>query len=285
MSALLLKQLSRVPMGVLYGLAYVVYLLLYRVFRLRRSVVEQNLTRAFPEAADDDIALLSRRFYRNYADVLVEMIKSLQMDATELDRRVRLVGADAIKETVACGQSVLVTVAHQSNIEWLLLSLAIKLGLPVAAIYRPISDPGVEAVMRRAYTRFGGELIPDREVIKELMRGRDHARVITIAPDQSPNRGDDTYWTRFLGQETGFFSAPDTIAKFLRLPVFFARMRRVARGQYEVELVPIATPPYVARDTAIVDAYVREVEAQIRAAPADWLWMHRRWKHGRPLYS
>ena len=73
----LLTLLSRLPLGALYVLAYLLYLGLYRVVGLRRHVVVGNLESSFPKLSARAVNDIARRFYRNYADVSVEMIKSL----------------------------------------------------------------------------------------------------------------------------------------------------------------------------------------------------------------
>ena len=35
-------------------------------------------------------------------------------------------------------------------------------------------------------------------------------------------------------------------------------------------------------DTGVVERYARALEGEIRRSPADWLWVHRKWKYGRP---
>ena len=32
----------------------------------------------------------------------------------------------------------------------------------------------------------------------------------------------------------------------------------------------------------IVEAYARKLEEEIRASPADWLWVHNKWKYPKP---
>ena len=32
----------------------------------------------------------------------------------------------------------------------------------------------------------------------------------------------------------------------------------------------------------IIEAYARKLEAEIRASPPDWLWVHHKWKYPRP---
>ena len=38
-------------------------------------------------------------------------------------------------------------------------------------------------------------------------------------------------------------------------------------------------------DHRIVETYARLLEAEIRESPADWLWIHRKWKYRKPLYE
>jgi len=282
---LIARLLSTLPLAALYRLAGPVYFLAYRVFRVRRGVVEANLARAFPGKSDAEIAALSRRVYRSYADVLVEMLRSLRISERELAERIRFEGDDVLEAELRAGRPVLVTLAHQCNLEWMLLAACLRFGYPLEAVYRPLTDPGMEAVMTEAYTRFGGRLIDDRSVIKSIMARRSEPRIVTLAGDQAPNVKDDIYWTRFLNQETGFFLSPEVIARFTNYPVFFAGMRRNNRGRYTVAFSKIAEPPYKGRERVVMPEYVRAVEEQILAAPEDWLWMHRRWKRQRSMYE
>lgn len=279
------RILSTLPLAALYRLAGLIHFLVYRVFRIRRDVVDANLAQAFPERSDAERAALSERVYRNYADVLVEMLYSLRMSERELLGRVRFEGDGLIEDELRAGRPVLVTLAHHCNLEWMLLAACLRFDHPLEAVYRPLTNPGMEAVMTEAYTRFGGRLIDDRSVIKSIMERRAEPRIVALASDQAPNVKDDIYWTRFLGRETGFFMSPEVIARFTSYPVYFAAMRRNGRGRYTVSFSRIAEPPYKGREQVVMPAYVRAVEEQILAAPADWLWMHRRWKRQRSMYQ
>ncbi len=279
-----LKLLSRLPLPVLYGLAPLLRAGVYRFAPSRRTIVVDNLRRAFPEheAAADS---LIRQTYRNYADVAVEMLKSLTMKPADLTQRVRIEGTDLIDRCLGRGEAVLVTMAHQCNIEWLLLTLCLQFEHPVEAIYRPLSDPRLEALMSSIYVRFGGTLIDDRNVVKEVMRRRAVPRLVAIAADQAPNWHDETYWTEFLNQDTGFYYAPETLARFANFPVVFIGMQRIERGRYQARVQLLGEPPYRESGHALLDRYIRAVETQIRAHPSDWFWFHNRWKRKRSLYG
>jgi len=281
----LLALFSRLPLPVLYGFGYLAYLLVYKVLGVRKDVVTGNLKSAFPGKDSGEIDVLAKRFYRNYCDVLMEMIKSMTMSRDDLLDRVRFDGLDLLEETLARGQPVLVTLAHYGNIEWLLLALCCRLNYPIEAVYRPVSSAWVEEVTTATYTRFGGVLIDDRSVVREIMQRRTVPRAVAIVSDQAPNIDDHSVWVTFLNQETAFYLAPDTIARFANYPVFYIGMRRLSRGRYMAGLECMAEPPYTGRDQVVVKAYIECVENQILDRPEDWLWMHKRWKRKKPVYT
>jgi KDO2-lipid IV(A) lauroyltransferase len=285
MLAATLKLLSRLPLSALYGFSPLIEFVLYRVVPSRRAIVLGNLNKAFPELEAHAAERLAHQIYRNYADVAMEMIKSLTITASDLDRRITISGGDTIDHYLRQDQPVLVTVAHQCNIHWLLLAMNSKFDHPLEAVYRPLSNRSLDTLMSKIYRRFGGRLIPDRSVVSEVMQRRGEPRLVSIAPDQAPNWQDETYWTTFLNQETGFFQAPEILAKFANYPVVFVGMSRIKRGYYQADIQLLAAPPYRKDDHAITEGYVHAVEAQIKSHPADWFWFHNRWKRKRPLYG
>lgn len=281
----LLTLISRLPLSILYCFGYAFYILLYRVIGVRRHIILNNLSNSFPHLDSSVIERLAARFFRNYTDVVMEMIKSISINRQDLCERVRFSNLEEIEHELERGQPVLVTIAHHGNIEWLLLALCCQLRHPMEAIYRPVANPSVEKIMTTAYTRFGGVLIDDRSVIKEIMARKNEPRVVAIASDQAPNINDQKVWVDFLNQETAFFLAPDTIARFVNYPVYFLTMSRLSRGRYEAVFKRIAQPPYVGKDQTILKAYITAVEKQIVEYPEDWLWIHNRWKRQKSVYE
>lgn len=281
---LVVRGLASLPLPVLYRMAWLIYLLVYRVLRVRRKVTESNLARSFPGRTEAEIATLARRSYRRYADVLVEMLYASRMSAEEMRDRVVIEGGDLVEAELNAGRPVLVVLGHQCNIGWMLLSACLRFEHPVDSVYRPLANPTMEKLTADMYTRFGARLVDDRSVIRTILKRRSVPRLVTMVCDQAPNVRDDTYWTRFLNQETGLHLAPGIIARFTEYPVYFAGMHRRARGEYTVAFRKIAEPPY-GDSQDIMPAYVEALESQILAAPEDWFWMHRRWKRPRSMYK
>jgi len=279
------RLLSRIPLGGLYGVAGVLGWLAYHVYPYRERVVRENLAKAFPQFDEAQLRGVIRRYYLGFAQMLVEIIKSVSMSADEIRRRVRIVNLEAPRALLAQGQPVLLVAAHQCNWEWMLLALSLELGYPLDAAYKPLVDNWAEREMKKVRTRFGSRLVPAKELLPDILKRRDVVRAVAMVADQEPTTSEHKYWTRFLGRDTAFYMGPEEIARVTRFPVFFIAMRRRARGCYEMEFQPLAAAGQRLPSGALTEGYARLVEGQIHAAPPDWPWSHKRWKLKRPLYQ
>jgi KDO2-lipid IV(A) lauroyltransferase len=58
-------------------------------------------------------------------------------------------------------------------------------------------------------------------------------------------------------------------------------MRRVRRGHYIAECLPLVQGSEALQPGEFTERYARLVEMDVLAAPSEWTWGHRRWKHTR----
>jgi KDO2-lipid IV(A) lauroyltransferase len=279
------RLLSRLPFGALYGVAGVLAWLTFRLFPYREHVVRENLGRAFPDFDEARLRDVIRRYYLGFAQMLIEIIKSVSLPPQEIVRRVRMVNLAAPRALLARGQSVLLVAAHQCNWEWMLLALSLELGYPVDAAYKPLVDNWAEREMKKLRTRFGSRLVPAKELLADIIKRHGVVRAIAMVADQEPTTSEHKHWTRFLNRDTAFYMGAEEIARVTRYPVFFIAMRRTGRGFYEMEFVPLATGKETLPSGQLTERYARLVEQQIHAAPPDWPWSHKRWKLKRSLYQ
>lgn len=257
----------------------------WKVIPYRRHVVLANLTASFPEWDDATRERVIRDYYRGFADMLVEVMRSLRLTPAELARRVALTNPGLVRDEVAKGKPVLLVAAHQANWEWMLLGLSTQLGLPVDAAYKPLVDNWAEIEMRKLRGRFGARLIPAQELLGDIIRQRHAPRAIAMVADQEPVTSERKQWVKFLNRDTAFFLGPEEITRATKYASFFLRLERVSRGHYEVTFVPLAAAGETLASGEFTGRYARLVEEQIREAPADWPWSHKRWKLKKPLYG
>lgn len=282
----LLTSLTRVPLGLLYGIGWVVDLIIYHLLRWRRDQVEGDVAKAFPDKPADERAAIVRASYRNLAEIVMETFWGFGASADELRRRVVFENPEVVDRCAAAKQSVVLLTPHFCNWEWLLLAGGATFGLPIDAVYQTVRLRSVDAFLRDARSRFGGRPFPREDFVYELMARAGTPRAYGLIADQTPPPSQRKHWTRMLNRDTAFFVGAESITKFLDATVLYVDMRRVRKGHYAVRFTVLAEPPYESEvgpdESPIMEAFARQLERAVIERPAQWLWVQKRWKYPKP---
>ena len=282
---IVLNLLARLPFFALYRLSDFLFIIIAYILRYRRRVVLDNLRHAFPTLSDRQIQRLSRDFYRNFCDVLVETIKLPRIAAGEMAKRVVVVNGDLVRTYLSQGQTVLGAGGHQCNWEWVPAATLVT-GIPVDSVYKPLHNATWERIMQQIRGTFGAYLVPMNRLPREMISRRHLPRIIALVADQMPNIPEAAYWTPFLNRNTPFFPGTERLARSQHLPVFYLDMVRVRRGYYTATFSLLAAPPYTDLPHGeILERYRDRLTESILNQPGNWLWSHKRWKHQREKYA
>jgi len=255
----------------------------YYLLRWRRRLAADNIARAFPELSVEARAAILKQSYRNLADLMAEIIWSYGATPEQIRERVTVENPEVVLERTRAGQSILLMTAHFCNWEWQVLTGNTWLDEPMFPVYKPQRVAAIDRFLVEARSRFGGTPIPHTALTRELLHRRSETHVYALVADQTPTHDELKYWTTFLHQDSAFFVGADAIARILKAAVVFVSMQRVRRGHYSMRVSVIAEPPYErGADRQVIERYVRALEAEIRSSPADWLWIHRKWKYPKP---
>src|SRR6185312_2868663 len=280
-----LRLLSFLPLSILYGLSDFLCFVLSKIIGYRKKVIISNLKHSFPDKSDKEIHAITRDFYRNLSDIIVESIKIRTLSLKNLEKRVK-VNAELPNNYFGENKSIIVLTGHLANWEWLLLACCTvtkKYNSTLLAVYRPLHNKAFDKLMLKLRTKFGAVAVAERQVLREITVRKNETKGLAMVADQTPG-GDIRYWTNFLHQETGFFTGAEKLARLTEMPVLFAKMKRVKRGYYEVDFELIDEPPYAEEEeNAIIEKFSKKLEAAIIQNPSQWLWSHRRWKHKRKV--
>ena len=285
-----LLAVAYLPLPLLYGFARFLYWLLAHVTHYRRRVVLDNLRHAFPEKTEADIQRISQQFYWHFAQVLVEILKMASISAAELSRRLRFTNPELLGGYLVQQRQVLVLGSHMGNWEWILGGAAQVFPGQMTGVYKPLNNKFFEYFTLRLRTRLGAGAVPMSGTLRHLVRYRGQGQEISLLIDQAAGADDRPYWTTFLNREAGFYTSTERLATQFDCAVLYVGIRRVRRGYYEAYFVQLpqgeeitrgANSPDEAQRLPATEAFVRQLEADIRASPEQYLWTHRRWKHKR----
>lgn len=280
-SAPWLRALASLPFGVLYGVAAGLAFLMRYVVRFRVAVARDNLRRCFPERSEREIDALLGAYYRQLGQVAVEFFKLASMTAEQLRSRIKVLNFERVRAETSAGRSVLLLAAHHCNWEWALQGTTLQLDVPLDAAYKPLHGAAADRELRKLRCRFGARLIAAKRLVREVARRRNELHAVALMADQMPASSGGRQWLTFLGRETAFYPGPGEIARLTGYAAFFVAMRRTGRGRYELDYQPISAAHERLDPEVFTARYAHAVEQQIRAQPADWTWIHRRWKTAR----
>lgn len=260
---------------------------MYYIVGYRKKVILENLRNSFPNKSDQEINALRKKFYRRFADFIVETLKGLTMSEAEINKRIRIKNPEVLTPYVEQNKSILFLITHQFNWEWAMLACSLQLPIQIDGIYKRLTNDKMEALMLQARSRFGAHLIEKDNSLMEIMKRGKILKGTAINADQLPVQSSpaEKYWTTFLHQDTAFFLGGERIAKMLKLPVFFMGIRSPKRGYYEIEFTELAQPPHAKDSHEIMKNYVATTEKLINSEPEGWLWSHRRWKYKKSVYA
>lgn len=281
----LVSLFSLLPVWYIHLLASLMAFVLQYLVRYRLRVVKQQIRDCFPEKSEQEMARITRAFYRNLADITLESLKGYRLSPKGISARLVVTNPELLEQARGKYKSVLLMAAHHGNWEWMLQGMSRQLSFPIDCVYKPLSNKSMDQVMRHIRSRFGGEPIPKNDFLMTVMKRRAAFRGYAMNADQLPLISNEKHWTTFLGRDTAFQIGAETIARLTKYPAYFLEIVRKRRGYYAVTVHQMTEAPYPKEEWKLTEAYAAAVEKMVRENPQDWLWSHKRWKYPKPLYS
>lgn len=254
-----------------------------KLVRYRVNVVQANLRAAFPEKSQAEIEDITKKFYLNLCDVIVEIVKQMSISRAALKKRIRHMNPEVFPEMVAHGGGGIAVFAHYANWEWLGAGMGFQLPFKSVGVYKTQSSEIFDKLMLHIRTRLGNELITMEQTFRESLVRLKSPCYIALLGDQTPARHAGMYFCSFMGRPAPVHLGIATISLKMNVPLYYFDIQRRRRGYYEVWLRKIEHAdllPFSKENVQkLTDRHVAFLEEVIRKEPSSWLWSHRRWKH------
>ncbi|HET8819213.1 MAG TPA: LpxL/LpxP family Kdo(2)-lipid IV(A) lauroyl/palmitoleoyl acyltransferase [Xanthomonadaceae bacterium] len=248
--------------------------LLAAVWRSRRGIAARNLERCFPALDRAARDRLLRAHFDALGIGLFEFARAWWGSIEPLRRGLVLEGMEHLEAARAGGRGVIIVSGHFTTLEACGRMLAER--VPLAGMYRPHSQPALEWAVLRGRLRYACAMF-SREALRPAIRHLKQGGLLWFAPDQDTRRGDSVF-VPFFGQPAWSLTSTHQLARMSGAAVIAFAHERRADGGYTLRLSP-AFPDFPGTDPTADTARVMEaVETMARAAPAQYLWIHRRFK-------
>jgi KDO2-lipid IV(A) lauroyltransferase len=275
-----LYLVSLLPLRALYLLSDCMYVIVYYMIGYRRKIVMQNLSSAFPEKSPDELNRISRSFFRNLTDSLVEMIKLFSASRAFLDQHMVIENAEIFEQLRQSGRKCHLHLGHIFNWEYANRVMPFLTRYPFLVVYMPLSNKIFEKLFRHIREKEGTILLPATEMSRAILPYRDRPYLLTLVADQAPGNPEGSYWLNFFGRPTPFLRGPERGARIANIPVVYADFYKTRRGFYHGRPCLLVENPADWDEGTVTRRFVEKLEQSIRDQPSMYLWSHRRWKHG-----
>jgi len=273
--------ITLLPLRILYFFSDILYILLCYVVSYRKKVVIENLRNSFPEKSPEELKLVTRKFYRHFADLLIETLKLTHLSNKELMKRMAFRNPDLIERLYDSGRDVAVVHSHFNNWEWLTACFPLYTRYKAVGVYKPVKNKSFERFLNNLRSRNNACLIAMKHIVREIVENQNKniRTLYGFISDQTPVKSQIKYYTSFLNQETPVFLGLEKIAKKYDMSVVFMNVRKVRRGYYEFTIELLHEYTATLPEYEVTDKHVRRLEELIRENPEFWIWTHRRWKY------
>ena len=250
----------------------------------RRRTALANIALAFPELAPAERRRICRRSFQHLGVMSVELCVTLTRPLERVLATITLEGLEHLRRAMETRGRALVLTAHLGN--WELLAVAHRLtGYPLAIVVRPLDSPWLNALADRLRRKSGVELIEKRGALRPVLESLRRGGMVAILLDQNAARHEGVF-APFFGRPASTSRSLAVLAVRTGTPVIPIFIRREAAGRHRVILRPPLAPPSTGEsERAIAELTTRcneAIEAAVREAPEQWLWVHERWRTRPP---
>lgn len=280
---LMLWLLSWLPGFILLFLAYLINLVVFGLAQYRTDVVQSNLSRSFPESGPTGRNEIANKFYQHFAELFMEMVLFTRLKPRKNSRYIRFTNPEVLSDAFEQRRNIILIAGHYGNWEWNLLSILAS-GYRVIAVYKPQSSHLADELMKNIRNKPGILLVPMKDTLRVISREikeNSSPFALLLVSDQIPARGDIRFWTRFLNQDTAFFTGGEKLARRFGFQMFYIDQVKLRFARYQATISPVYDGTADLPEGTITTRFAEKLEASVRREPSIWLWTHRRWKYRR----
>ncbi len=254
---------------------------LWKHYHRGRDRAINNLRASFPDKDDEWIKKTGKRSFEYLVMLAVDVIftpRLLNKDNWELYSSYKNV--EPVKWMMAGRRPLLLVAAHYSNFEIMGYILG-EVGFDIYSIARPFDNKFLTKYLYGVRQHGNQKIIDKKGATESMEKIIKQGSALCFIADQ--NAGKKGIFVDFLGRKARTYKSIGLLAMEYDLPIGVGMNRRVDnKFFFEVEIVRLIMPEeWKDKEDAllwITQEYTKAFEDAIRKDPAQYWWIHRRWK-------
>ena len=247
-----------------------------------RTVARKNLAAAFPEKSQHDVTQLARHHFQRLGETYACILQTGGMNAEQINKVLTFKGYEQLESIFEENPNarIILSIGHYGNFELFAWISNCVPNAQVATTYRALRQPRLNDLLLELRNPSGCwyfERRTDGEKLKAAMATP--RLVLGLLADQ--NSGDQGLPLPVFGRTTSVNLAPAVFAKRYGCRIFPSACFRTSPGRWTIELgeeIPVRENGKRRSTEAITRDIIAAQEETIRRDPANWFWVHNRWK-------
>ncbi|MCB5412318.1 lysophospholipid acyltransferase family protein [Pseudogemmobacter faecipullorum] len=237
-----------------------------------RRRIRENLALIMPELPQAEVERLVREVPASFGRTMIELYSPEEFSARIAREELKGPGVPALEAAHAQGRAVLLVTGHIGNYDAMRAALITR-GYRVGGLYKPMVNRFFNDHYVSTIERIGEPLFPrNRNGMSEMLRFLRSGGMLGVVLDQHMYSG---VLLNFMGQPAKTsLSVAEMALKYNALIVPTYGIRRPDLGFDLIVEAPVEAGDPLETTQKLNDS----LEAQVRAHPDQWIWMHRRWR-------
>ncbi len=274
--------LQRLPLRMVARLGRVGGAMAWALDLRHRRVAFRNMSLALgAEKSPQEIAKLVKETFRRIGENFAAAVKTVGMPGEGIREVLTVEGSEHLRggNGQASGSRV-VAIGHFGNFELYAKANHFVSGLQFATTYRALRQPSMNRLLQQLRSQ-SGCLYFERRTEGRALRDALSQQSIVVGLLADQHGGDKGLWLPFLGRECSVNPAPAVFALRYHLPLHVAICYRVGLAQWRIEISPEIPTQQDGRTRSVEEISLdvnRALEVGVRRDPANWFWVHNRWK-------
>jgi len=248
----------------------------------RAKVVKTNLRLCFPDLSEEQMNALTLEHWKLFGRSVIERSRIWLGSGRQITDIVTINSAITLGDR----KPRLLINPHFVGLEGGFMALSVLASQHDwprgAGLYQNMKNPFFNQKMIQWRNRFGGKSIERQSRLRDLIREIQTGNFIFIAPDIDLGLRDSVF-VPFFGIQTNTITSVSRLARLSGAEVcLMTTTLNLDRMGYTCNIsAPLPNFPtdHVEADTARLNKYIEEL---VRARPAEYYWVHKRFKHRPP---
>ena len=271
----LLMLLAILPWAIQYRLAHFLGNLAFKQLKSRRKTTLRNLEVCFPEWSSEQRQENARQVFVDQMLGIFETLNAWYCPQW-FENRMTIQGLEHLKQAQENGQGVLLLGTHSTLLD--AGGYICSQFFATDVVYRPQNNALLDWLIYSARAPIYGEQI-DHDDIRFLIKRLKQGHTVWYSPDQDFGLKQGVM-APFFGVPAASVTAQRRLVKVTKAKILAVHFYRIGEKnpQYKISIEPelenYPSPDEVADATRINQL----LETQLRRAPTQWMWFHRRFK-------